>query len=872
MMMVRRCYTQFRSLLRRTGRRLWVFSLWMLCGLSLLMLLHSGPQVVRAQHAASPALQLEQQGRRWFEAEQFSDAIALWEQAAQAYGAEGASLQQAQMLSYLSAAHQQLAQWDAAQAAIDQSLQLLQTVPASTAKPQILAQALNTQGSLSLAMGRAETALTHWQQATQAYRQAQDPAGMVRSQINQAQAYRALGFYRRALSVLEQVRDHQAQQPDSLLKAASLRSLGVTFQQLGSLEASAQALNQSVAIAQALNASTDVAAAQFELANTLRLQQQPEAALATYRQAATTATTPLLKAQALLNQFSLQLDRQQWQAAQSLWPQVQAQLAALPASAAQVQAQLNVVQHLTEIQPHHPIQGMTWPQIAQLAATSLKQAQTLGNPRTESYALGILGHVYEQTQQWPIAQDLTEQALVLAQAHHAPDIAYQWQWQLGRLLKRQVQPGPGADYGPVIAVYTEAVDTLQSIRNELASYNSEIRFSFEDNVEPVYRELVSLLLQPPAHGDLSQAQLEQAREVMEALHLVELDNFFREACLDTQSVAIDQIDNQAAVIYPISLPDRLDVIVRLPDQPLRHFTTPVAPAELEATANQLRQTLVIRSKRAFRPFSRQLYDWLIRPIASDLVQSGVNTLVFVLDGSLRNVPMATLNDGQQYLIEQYRIALTPGLQLLAPQPLQQRRLQVLASGLTQARQGFAPLNHVAAELESIQASLPSQVLIDQDFTPESLQQETTATAYPIVHIATHGQFSSTQAETFLLAWDKRIDVNQLRTILQQRTTAQPDAVELLVLSACNTAVGDQRATLGLAGLAIRSGARSTVATLWPVDDRTTSKLMGQLYQALAQQQTTKAEALRQAQLSLLQDRFSRHPYYWAPYILVGNWL
>ncbi len=145
-------------------------------------------------------------------------------------------------------------------------------------------------------------------------------------------------------------------------------------------------------------------------------------------------------------------------------------------------------------------------------------------------------------------------------------------------------------------------------------------------------------------------------------------------------------------------------------------------------------------------------------------------------------------------------------------------------------------------------------------------------SFPVVHLATHGQFSSKADETFILTWDGRINVNQLDTLLRIRETESPNAIELLVLSACQTAAGDKRAALGLAGIAVRAGARSTLASLWNVDDKSTAELMSQFYRELTSQKLTKAEALRQAQLALLNNPKYQHPLFWAAYVLVGNWL
>jgi CHAT domain-containing protein len=246
--------------------------------------------------------------------------------------------------------------------------------------------------------------------------------------------------------------------------------------------------------------------------------------------------------------------------------------------------------------------------------------------------------------------------------------------------------------------------------------------------------------------------------------------------------------------------------------------------------------------------------------------------VFVLDGALRNVPMAALYDGERYLIEKYGVAIAPGLQLLEPRAIEQIQLQSLTGGLSEARQGFAPLPAVAAEVEQISRRLPSRVLLNEEFTQATLEEQIENLPFAVIHLATHGQFSSNPEETFLLTWDKRLDVNTLSQLIKDREQRDGTPLELLVLSACQTAYGDKRAALGLAGLAVRSGARSTVATLWSVNDRSTAELMTQFYQNLTQTNSQRAEALRQAQLSLLAQKQYEHPYYWAPFILVGNWL
>ncbi|HAA26532.1 MAG TPA: hypothetical protein DCE56_01175, partial [Cyanobacteria bacterium UBA8553] len=249
---------------------------------------------------------LLQQGRDYYDAGQFSQAVKVWEQAASSFASQGDGLNQALVLSNLSLAYQHLGQWTQAKAAIAKSLDLLQaSTGTSQERSRILAQALNTQGSLQLVLGQAEQALDTWQQAAEAYRQANDQAGMLKSQINQAQALKSLGLYRRALATLTQVNQALQKQPDSLVKVAALRSLGSAFLLTGDLEQSQQVLQQSLNLAQRLQSAQDTAATLYDLGNTARARQDAKAALEYYQQAAAIAISPVTKIQAQLNQLSL---------------------------------------------------------------------------------------------------------------------------------------------------------------------------------------------------------------------------------------------------------------------------------------------------------------------------------------------------------------------------------------------------------------------------------------------------------------------------------------------------------------------------------------------------------------------------------------
>lgn len=805
-----------------------------------------------------------QQGKQVYQAGRLSEAVTLWQRAAEEAERHGDILRQSQALTYLSMVEYELGNWENAQRAIWQSLDLLQRPSALEAQGTLLlAQALNHRGSLELALGQTEAALDTWKQAQTAYERADNPIGELGSQINQAQALQALGQYRRSRTLLEQVNQQLQAQPDSTLKADGLRSLGRALQTVGNLLEAKTVLEQSWSISGRLGATADTTATLLNLGNIARALQEYDVALDYYREAANRSTTEVAIVQAQLNQVSVWVATQSFEEAGAVLPEIQERLSQLPPSRETLYARVNLAESLMKLNVHLKNYPRPLNSAAELLASAEGDARQLGDRRAEAYALIQLGKLYVQTQQWQQSQQVTEQALEIAQTIQADDLIARSSSLLGNVLRQR------GDRAGALAAYQTAFETLQSLRSDLITINPEIQFAFKDSLEPIYREYASLLLQPNA----TPSALKQARSVIEALQLVELDNFFKEACLETRPVQIDTIDPHAAVFHPIILSDRLEVILSLPDGSLQHYHTPLPSDRIEEVLQQLYSSIYLGySEDEHRQPAQQVYDWLIRPAEQQLANQNVKTLVFVLDGFLRNLPMGVLYDGRQYLVEQYSIALSPGLQLF-PETLERSQLKTLAVGLTEARQGFSALPGVAIELEQIATEVNAEVSIDRQFTRERFQRQLESEDFEVVHLATHGQFSSNPEETFLLTWDDKIKVNDFDLLLQNQERGDR-AVELLVLSACQTAAGDRRAALGLAGLALRSGARSTLATLWSVSDRSTANLMTTFYEQLVQSspKLTKAESLRQAQLKLLHDPRYHHPFFWAPFVLVGNWL
>ncbi|MBE9045220.1 CHAT domain-containing protein [Pleurocapsales cyanobacterium LEGE 10410] len=804
---------------------------------------------------------LIERGRLLYEAGKYAEAIAILQPALAQYRDQQDLVGMAMVFNNLALAHQQLGQNDLVADNLDRSFTLIDSAPQSEARQIVLAQASEIKGKLELERGRGQQAWQEWERAAIYYQSLGNLTGRIRSQLGQAQALQSLGYYRRALKTLQQIQAEQSEQKNPLV----WRSLGNTYLAIGELERAESALNNSLSYIQQSDVYQDeVSAAFLSLGNLARSRQDTAKAIDYYQQAIATAPNLTAEVRARLN--LVKISNPSKGDYQEQLRQIKPLIFQLPSNRTTVYAKLNYAQSIlkTDAQPRTT-------SVKTSLQTAIAEARQLEDLAAEAYGLKSLGRFYELQQQWQQAQETTQQALLIAQQINARDIAYQGEWQLGRIYQAQQQPERA------IAVYQQAVENLQSLRNDLVAVDSEVRFTFRESIEPIYREYVSLLLDSPKP---TEGNLIAARNAIDSLQLAELENFFQATCLDAQPVIIDRItdteDLNTAVVYPIVLKDRFEIILKLPQQPLRHYTTPIAdPERTERILVRLSQTLTQRNSSETLPLSQLVYSWILEPAASDLANSQIETLIFVLDSSLRNIPMAALYDGKQYLVEKYAVAITPGLQLIQPQAIANRQLRALTAGLSEARAGFPPLQFVNQELDKIQSQIAtSEQLLNRSFTNEALRAKIAQLPFPIVHLATHGQFSSQAEDTFILTWDQRLNVNQLSKLLQAGSQNAEQAIELLVLSACETLSGDRRAALGLAGVAVKAGARSTLATLWRVNDEATSLFMGQFYQELANQEraVTKAQAVRKAQLSLLKsDRF-KQPHFWSSYVLVGNWL
>jgi CHAT domain-containing protein len=770
---------------------------------------------------------------------------------------------------------------------VPQSISSAAPDPVSNVDRSLLTAArdLNQRGAEFLAAGKPDRALADWQQAQQLYTKINDVRGIIGTKINQAQALQSLGFYRQALLILQAVNTELQNQPDSELKLSGLLSLGNSLRALRILErkyssstqgtnlGAQETLNQALTIAKKLADSSAIDNVNLSLGNTLGLMGKERAAdaIAAYR-AIDTDAEPLVRVQAQLNLYRLEAQQFQKNNQLEFALEIRKILDAIAPSRSTIYAYINLAQTI-ETSAIAPQNKETIVQSAKLLATAIRQARTIRDRRGEAEAIGTLGNLYRSTGQLSEAKKLTQQAIVIAENLPAPDLAYKLAWQLGRIITTD-RP-TARDLKTAISLYSQAIEHLKSLRNDLSAIDADLQFSFRDRVEPVYREYVNLLLTDSR--EISQSYLAIARDAIEALQVAELENYLRQGCLDTYTVSLDKIDRSAAVIYPIILPDRVVTIASFPGQPLRYHSRKISNSVLEKTIGELRVNIQdpnfnTQLAAAIDRQSQQLYNLLIAPLSADLERAKIATLVFVLDGSFRNIPMSILSDGKQYLVEKYQLAITPGLQLVPPREVTTRSPdRALLGGISESRQGLAPLAGVKSELERIGRSVPNQTLLNEQFNDRLVADRLVASNAPIVHFATHGQFSSRAEDTFILTWDNRLNLDRLSSLLQNRSNRNDNSIDLLVLSACDTAIGDNHATLGLAGIAIRARAKSTIASLWSVSDDATQDLMISFYQNLVTKNQPKGVSLQLAQQALLRNPKYRAPYYWAPFVLVGNW-
>ena len=528
--------------------------------------------------------------------------------------------------------------------------------------------------------------------------------------------------------------------------------------------------------------------------------------------------------------------------------------------------------------------------------------------RLKSESLGQMGALYAQQQRTSEALQLTEQALL---SDSSPDLQLQWNWQRAKLLVASQQ------MGDALLAYRSAAQQLQQLRIDIPVVYHNGKSSFNQTYAPLYTDFIELLLQQAEqeNGTQQQQLLEEVVQSWEQLKAVELQDYFREAC-EVKQQKMTTLDTGTAMLYPMLLNDHLALVVRFSDQ-IKAYSVSQPPRNIEAIVRQLHKKIYNRG--AVLTWSKRLYQWLIKPIAADLQQHKVETLVYLPDGVLRTIPFSVLHDGEQYLAEQYALVTVPGLSMLAKRSTKVNKSDILLAGMSEAgvvieelmksgldifdesaeARGLIPtlplrglahvklekgnvsraytekarqtlaLPGVTTELQTLSSMSDAPVMENDTFLRENFKQHIYQ-GHSIVHIASHGFFSGDPEQSFVMTYDHLLNMQQLSELFQAEAFHERP-IELVTLSACQTAEGDDRSPLGLSGVVVQMGVKSAVGSLWNVADQAAQQFFSDFYTFYQQPGMSKAKAMQKAQQALLKNDELAHPFYWAPFILVGEW-
>ena len=779
-----------------------------------------------------------------------------------------------------------------------------------------VAEQLNQDGFSLLQNGAAAEALSAWQEAEDLYRAEGNEEGIIGTQLNQALAEQALGLYPRAcltvarsLSLSQQVCQsdqgyEQVMQAISEIDPTAVnligtRLLGESLTLLGNPEESRAALDFTQAhLSSNLGEVSRVALAlgnvhSFQAKEAIQTYQRlanretqlrrdtnnqiAEKVAEAMRQYQKASSSPEIGVKANLNIIDLLVwvqssfrnpslsqvltlpEFQQLEVeAQGAYKRLQAdsfeQLSAIDA----VYGRLNLARNLIATLEQKGFEKPFWnaieiADVEPLVDRAEAIADEIGDKRALAFTYGLMADL-KALRAVPVAEVKTDysRAQAIAQSVQAFDISYELAYKLAQLEEDAGHRAMAAQH------YRSALAALTHVREDLVAVNTELRFNFKEKIEPVYRDYIKLLV---AEGD---QQLSQAVAIHDSLQLAQLENFLKCGRL-LSSPSEDFVARTK--IHIIDLDDTIEVIVDN-QKGMYGYSLPARDV-LQATRNLILNiqspSFLATPEEEILPYSKLLYDQLIRPaIIADRISNSEH-LSFILDAPFQSIPMGLLHDGQQYLAATH--VLSNSLQLQTSRISSSRR-RALFAGISQpapsfAGTGFSPLPETEFEAESVSAYMRSSILLDNDFTVEKLE-DNIADDYQVVHISTHGQFSSVPEQTFLVAWDGLINIQDMAKVFQSA-----GSIDLLVLSACQTASGDERSTLGLAGIAVQTGARSAIASQWLVDSTGSSVLMDRFYEAMSQELDT-AEALQQAQIELMKSSAFSHPFYWAPFILVSS--
>lgn len=627
----------------------------------------------------------------------------------------------------------------------------------------------------------------------------------------------------------------------------------------------------------------------------------------------------------------LAIENHQPQQAWQYLQQASTLIKALPANRAMSQLWLNIGYQSLQLYTLSPQNNFLTAAFSHLN-NALTQARQDQQPRIQAAALKHLASLYQQQRQIGEAIQLLQEGIRAAQKEEASDLLIDLEWKTGQLYQQQNKPdlAIAAYRHAVNHIEHIKIDIPVSYQNGRSSFRETFAPIYLALADLLLRQSSTV------SSNHQQLLLAEARDSIERMKKSELEDYFQSRCdIATNIDVLQKTDPHAAAFYPLPLPDRLEIIVDTVDG-LRRFTSKVTAKELEQQARLFSKNLRNYADFSQSKTQAQLlHRWLIVPIESFLRQQHIETLIYIPDGVLRLVPLAALYDGKKFVIENYAVATSPGMSLIdnshiehqnrmllagvshpgevisdLPEPLltnlviqsseqkrtgnittdnlpteqsrepdsseQQKRTRELRKLLRnpvviEKLQQLLSLPGVDTEIKQLAEQNHSSYLLNESFSLENFIQLLKEKPHDILHIASHGFFGGNAEDSFIMTYNKILNLDQLEILLNSDYFKQ-FPVDLLVLSACQTAEGDDRSPLGISGVAVKTKVHSALGSLWSVSDEATTELMTTFYSSLIDSHQTKAKALQSAMLKLLKQKNFANPSYWSPFVLIGNWI
>ena len=728
-------------------------------------------------------------------------------------------------------------------------------------------------------LGRISQAIQIWRNTATYYRQQQQPQQLGEILIDLAQAYNQLGQIEPAESYLTEFFQLNLENPALMGRAYQI--LGDTHYLKADYPAAISAYQNSLQY-------SEEGIAKIQIINDLVRLLERQSKTYAYQATITEANYDYLATEKLLNLANSTYQQAQ-KLARSAWQQIQldsdnlTKLEAwvnwsriVPPNSGQsthFNTHLTAQDILQIIAQTQPAQRQIFLLIeasrvidnnqSKLIEAAIEIAKNISDYRGLSFSLLELANWKLEQQDYSSALALAQQAQQAAQNNFDDDSLAISSRLIGKIYNHLQQQELAQQ------AYLTAISSWQKIQQQLIGSKPEIIFNFQEQNEATYRELLGLLLSSQKPENLS-----LALEIADLLQISQIQNYFGDRCVEFQKINYQELLQQSnsAIIRSFVFPENLQTILVLPNGNLRHYSVAIDSQTLGEKIETWYRLLNNINSREYLQLSQELYQIIIQPLAADLQVINPQTLIFIHDGKLRNIPMSALHDRQKFLLENYSLTNLLGLNFIHTnsqqnQPRAKKGLQLLAFGISTPDPNYLPLPNVQQEIDSISQYLPGQTFLNQEFTSQSLEKTVNnSTKDLVLHFATHGKFNGLKDDSNILAWDTTISLTKLEAIIQGRSN-----IELIFFSACRTAVGNKLSILGLAGIGLRSGASSTIGSLWTVNDASIAQISRDFYYFWQEKGFPLAEALRQAQLQQIKDQRSPHPSEWASLILVGNW-